>query len=222
MRRLAILALVGLTTSATISIAQMRAPAMTLPGAIAPAGIGRGTTISFGNGFHHRPFGPGAIFLGSPLYADYVEPSVPPQPPQIVVVQPAPAPQPVSESKSEPLLIELHGDRYVRFGGRQPSAERSTNAPPDFAEEAPVAPNPLRPELPPAILIFRDGHREPVPEYVIVGGTLYTGGDYFQSGHWTRNIQLSSLDLPATMHANHNAGIKFTLPTAPNQVVTRP
>lgn len=219
-----ILALLGFTISATISLAQMRAPAMTLPGAIAPSGFGRSVSVSFNNGFHHRPFGPGAIFLGSPYYADYVEPSaLPPAPPQVVIVQPASASESQSEAKAEPLLIELQGNRYVRFGGRQQSAERSSNAPPDFSEQASAAAsNTVRTELPPAILIFRDGHREPAPEYAIIGATLYTNGDYWQSGHWTRNIQLSALDLPATIQANQVAGIKFTLPSAPNEVVTRP
>ena len=224
MRRLPIIALVGLTTCATISIAQMRAPAMTLPGAVAPSGFGRGVSVSFNGGFRHRPFGPGAIFLGDPFYTDYAEPS-PLPPPQVVIVQPANASEVPSEANAEPLLIELQGDRYVRFGGRQNSAQRSEHTPLDFAKDA-HAPMPndqhTQPEPPPAILIFRDGHREPVSEYAIVGSTLYTTGDYFQSGRWTRNIQLATLNLPATIQANHDAGVKFILPTAPNQVVTRP
>jgi hypothetical protein len=105
--------------------------------------------------------------------------------------------------------------------------ERGINAPPDYAQtEAhtfpPITQRRDQPELPPAILIFRDGHREQAPEYVIVGGTLYAKRDYWQSGHWTKNIQLSALNLPATIQANHDAGIKFMLPSAPNEVVTRP
>ena len=225
MRRSPTVALLGLMVSSTISMAQMRAPAMTLPGAVAPSGFGRSVSLSFNDGFHHRPFGPGAIFLGSPFYSDYVEPS-PPPPPKVVIVQPANAPEPPSEAKAEPLLIELQGNHYVRFGGRSQSLDRSTNAPPDYAEDVHLSASntqrPSQPELPPAILIFRDGHREPVPEYAIIGGTLYATGDYWQSGHWTRNIQLSALNLPATMQANRDAGIKFTLPSAPNEIVTRP
>lgn len=221
-----IVALFGVTTLATLSMAQMRVPSMTLPGAVVPSGLARSASVSFNGGFHHRPFGPPAIFLGSPFYADYVEPSAtPPTPPQVVIVQPANGSQPPSEVKTEPLLIELQGDHYVRFGGKHESAERSATASPDYAEEVHATASKdqrARPELPSAILIFRDGHREPVPEYAIVGGTLYTNGDYAQTGHWTRSIQLSALDLPATIQANRDAGIKFTLPTAPNQVVTRP
>ena len=70
--------------------------------------------------------------------------------------------------------------------------------------------NQLHPNSPPAILIFRDGHREQVREYAIVGGTLYASGDYWQSGHWTKDVHLSTLNLPATLQANHDAGIKFS------------
>jgi len=124
-------------------------------------------------------------------------------------------------------MIELQGNRYVRFGGSQQSAERGMNAAPDYAADQAgnslqVTQHPVRPELSPTILIFRDGHREQVPEYAIVGSTIYASADYWQNGHWTKNIQLSALDIPATIQANHQAGVRFTLPAAPNEVVTRP
>jgi hypothetical protein len=137
-------------------------------------------------------------------------------------VQPPTAATP-PETKSEPLMIELQGNRYVRFGGRQQSPERGTTAPLDYAEAGQFSTQrPAQPELPPTVLIFRDGHREQVPEYAIVGGTLYASGDYWQSGHWTKNIQLSTLNIPETVRANHDNGVKFLLPSAPNEVVTRP
>jgi hypothetical protein len=216
MRMPQIVALLGALFS-PIAMAQMRA--------MAPLGP---TPVNFPSplrtSFAGRPFShPGAIVLGAPfLYADYpAQPwTVQSQPPQVVIVQPASSTDTPPETKAEPLMIELQGTRYVRFGGRQQSAERGINVPPDYAD--PITQRASQPELPPAILIFRDGHREPVPEYAIVGGTLYASGDYWQTGHWTRNIQLSALNLPATIQANHDAGIKFTLPSAPNEVVTRP
>jgi hypothetical protein len=130
------------------------------------------------------------------------------------------------EPKSEPLMIELQGNRYVRFGGRQQSAERGVNAAPDYADaEAAKSSRPrpqTQPEIPPTVLIFRDGHREQVPEYTIVGRTLYASGDYWQTGHWTKDIQLSALNIPATEKANHDNGLKFMLPSAPNEVVLGP
>jgi hypothetical protein len=209
--------LLGVTILAPISTAQMRGS-----GAGTSSGFGRGVNVSFGGRSYNRSFGAGAIFLGDPFYADY--PVAPVSvPPQFVVVQPAAPPAEAQpEIKSEPLMIELQGDRYVRFGGRPQSPERGSNAAPDYAE-AGSSPRVAQPsELPPAVLIFKDGHREQVPEYAIVGNTIYASGDYWQTGHWTKNIQVSALNIPATIQANHQAGIRFTLPSGPNEVVTRP
>ena len=209
--------LLTITIAAPNSNAQMR-------GSGGGYGFARGANVSFGGRPYSRSFGAGAIFLGDPFYADY---SLAPVavPPQFVIVQPAPVVDPLPEAKSEPLMIELQGSRYVRFGGRQQSAERGANAPPDYAEVDvgdSAQTTRQQKELPPAVLIFKDGHREQVPEYAIVGSTIYASGDYWQSGHWTKNIQVSALDIPATIQANHQAGLRFTLPSAPNEVVTRP
>ena len=124
-------------------------------------------------------------------------------------------------------MIELQGNRYVRFGGRQSEERGTSNAVPDYAE-APennsprVAQSPPRPELPPTVLVFRDGHREQVPDYAIVGSTLYASGNYWQNGQWTKSIQVSALNIPATVSANRDNGVTFILPSAPNEVVTRP
>jgi len=224
-----IIALLGAAIVAPRSIAQMRASTMSMPGAVASSGFGRSVGVSFTGRPHFRSFGPNAIFLADPFYANYsVEPlAIPAAPPQVVIVEPANSADTPPEPRPELLLIELQGNRYVRFGGRQQSAEPATNAPPDYAEPEAHSSPPLtrqmaQPEPAPAILIFRDGHREQTPEYAIVGSTLYTKGDYWRSGQWTKTIQLSALDVPATIQANHDAGIKFTLPSAPNEVVTRP
>jgi hypothetical protein len=201
--------LLGAAVFAPISIAQMRG-----------SGFGRGVSVSFNGRSHFRSFGPGAIFLGDPFYADYpVAPLT--IPPQYVVVQPTTSVDAPPEAKSEPLMIELQGNRYVRFGGRQQLADRGTNLPPDYVEAA-AGKSSGRAQLPPTVLIFRDGHREQVPGYAIVGATLYATEDYWQSGHWTKNIELSALNIPATVQANHDNGVKFLLPSAPNEVITRP
>jgi hypothetical protein len=204
-------AVLGAVVFAPISIAQMRGSA-----------FGRGVNVSFNGRPHSHSFGTGAIFLGDPFYADYpVAPLT--IPPQYVVVQPTTSVDTPPEAKSEPLMIELQGNRYVRFGGRQQPAERSTKSPPDYVEaDAGKSSAQAQPELPPTVLIYRDGHREQVPGYAIVGATLYANGDYWQSGHWTKNIELSALNIPATVQANHDNGVKFLLPSAPNEVITRP
>jgi hypothetical protein len=188
-------------------------------------GFARGVNVSFGGRPFSHSYGRGAIFLGDPFYADYpVAPVTIPS--QYVVTQATTTIDAAPEAKSEPLMIELQGNKYVRFGGTRQSAERGMNSPPDYAEaqaNSSSAPQPPPPrELPPTVLIFHDGHREQIPEYAIVGSTLYASGTYWQSGQWTKNIQLSQLDIPATIQANHASGVKFILPSAPNEVVTRP
>jgi hypothetical protein len=207
-----ITALLGVAVFVPISMAQRRG-----------FGFGRGVNVSFNGRPHSHSFGPGAIFLGDPFYADYpVAPLT--IPPQYLVVQPTTTIDTAPEAKSEPLMIELQGNRYVRFGGRQQPAERGTNSPPpDYVEAAAAkSSGQAQPELPPTLLIFRDGHREQVPGYAIVGATLYANEDYWQSGHWTKNIELSALNIAATVQANHDNGVKFLLPSAPNEVITRP
>ncbi len=199
-----IVALLGAAIAAPGAMAQTRGP-----------GFGHSMGISFAGRSQSHSFGRSPILLGDPFYADYpVAPLT--IPPQYVMVQPTTHADAPPEIKSEPLMIELQGNRYVRLEGMQQSP-RETNAP-----SSALTPHPVRPELPPTVLIFRDGHREQVPEYAIVGNTIYASGDYWQSGHWTKNIEVSALNIPATIQANHEAGIRFILPSAPNEVVTRP
>jgi hypothetical protein len=229
MRARLILALLGAAVTAPVSTAQQMPAPLNFPVALGPP---RSTTISFNQASlnHLHPRSPGAVLLGSPfLYADYpVEPfAVQTPPPQVFIVQPTAAPDAPPETKSEPLLIELQGSRYVRFGGLPQSAERGVtergvNVPPDFAVEAKSTQHATSPELPAAVLIFRDGHREQVHGYAIAAGVLYAQEDYLQNGQWTKNIQLSALNLPATARANRDNGVKFTLPSAPNEVVVGP
>jgi len=191
---------------------------------------------ALGNGFGFPGRFPGGVvfFTGYsdyPVYADYPSgwAGQPPQP--LVIVQSNPSPAP-SEPPSDPLMIVWQGDHYVRFGGRPPpnpvragheysesvaSAGRGQSA----AQSSPPAQlDP--PQLPPAVLVFRDGHREQVEDYVIASGKLYVRGDYWRDGYWTRTVELAALDLPRTLSTNHENGVNFVLPAAPNVVVTRP
>jgi hypothetical protein len=76
--------------------------------------------------------------------------------------------------------------------------------------------------LPSAVLVFRDGHKEEIGKYVIVSGTIYTSSDYWNSGSWTRKVQIADLDVPATLKLNQERGAKFALPSGPNEVMMRP
>lgn len=108
-----------------------------------------------------------------------------------------------------------------------PSSSSPSSSSPRPARK--VAAQPLREsaresarELPPAVLVFRDGRTEEVSSYTIMSGTIYSKADYWTSGSWTRKIQIADLNVPATLKLNHEHGLNFVLPASPNEVVTRP
>ena len=74
-------------------------------------------------------------------------------------------------------------------------------------------------ELAPTVLVYRDGRREEVREYSIADGVLYARGDYYAVGYWNKKIELGALDLPRTLKANQERGVRFVLPDSPNSVV---
>jgi hypothetical protein len=69
-------------------------------------------------------------------------------------------------------------------------------------------PVPERP-TPATVLVFRDGRRQEVQNYAIVGNTLLD----LETNH-TRKIQLSELDIPASIRANDERGVEFSVPQA--------
>jgi hypothetical protein len=152
-------------------------------------------------------------------------------PPQIIeqVAQPAPAPAPAAPALDS-VVIELQGDHWVRvtnYGqsqmdgqSGQPGSVRAANSEATVARRTEAA-EPIR-DVPAAVLVFRDGHREEIGKYVVVGATLYTSADYWSIGSWTRKVQLSALDVPATLKLNQDRDTKFTLPSGPNEVMVRP
>jgi hypothetical protein len=171
------------------------------------------------------------LFYGNdPLAAGYPVAS---QPPVIILQAPSAAAAPERPSvPNQPLMIELQGDRYVQVSGGE-MADTRTSSPENIepvpaalhrqegrsgAESAAVAAK----KLAPAVLVFRDGHREAVSNYTITDGVLYTSGDPYTGGSWNRKIKLSSLDLKETLKSNQEADVKFQLPTAPNEVIVRP
>ncbi len=246
LRRLSIV-LLAVTAFVPLSRAQMRG-AMGRPVYGGHAGFARG--VRGGVGLHHtRPFTRGMI-LGSPFfYPDYdgsapyaigsdVEGDLGSAASRVVLLQPVSADDSPRKTRLTPLLIEWQGDRYVRFGGTEETAERGTATHPDYAEPT-IAKTPAKPamsatqmsatqkersespspRIPPAVLVYRDGHREEIPDYAIADGVIYVRGNNWQNGYWTKHIPLSALDAPATMQANQQRGVKFMLPSAPNVVI---
>ena len=175
------------------------------------------------------------LAFSDPFYSDYLSSTgypVASQPPVIILeAPPPPASVPdrssvPSQSPIRPLLIELQGDRYVQVGGDDPTEEMMEaipNAPTLQSRSSnSAAPAVAANDLAPAVLVFRDGHREKVSDYTIADGVLYTNDDYYTKGSWIRKIALSSLNLPQTLQSNQARGVKFQLPTSPNEVIIRP
>jgi hypothetical protein len=179
------------------------------------------------------PFGAYPLGFADPLYADYLSGvgyPVASAPPIVLVQQqaaPAGDPNPHLVAPAQPLMIELRGGRYVRINGDDTSGAETLDVAPSLPIRGNDATDSARSsaaprEIPPAILVFRDGHQEEVSEYTISGGMLYTHGNYYADGSWTRSIDLSVLNLSETLASNQSRGVSFRLPAAPNEVIIRP
>jgi hypothetical protein len=186
-------------------------------------GLGMHTGFAPGGEMHGSPWRGHTrhgIYLGDPFwYSDYV----PDQayynavPPQVIVLRPPAEPEP-PQPRIQPLMIELQGDHYVRTGG----FETANSGVPQVSRSLREVSANSTPVHLPTVLVYRDGHREDVSGYAIIHNVIYARGNYYQDGYWTKNIELSSLNIPATLKANQDNGVKFILPASPNEVVTRP
>jgi len=152
------------------------------------------------------------------------------EPPQRIVLQsasptaPAPAPTFAQSKPAEPLVMELRGDHWVRltpFGPQEVSNVTTSRADENRPAVFSVTPASDQPALPPAVLIFRDGHQEEAAQYTIIDKTISIKSDYWTTGSWTRTVQISALDLPATLQANQSRGSNFRLPSRPTEVILR-
>lgn len=198
-------------------------PALSAAQHLGPAHFA-GTTNFRGPHFHGGGF-PRAYFpLGLFDYSDYPSESgyTRTSQPQVILLQP-PQPSPVAPPPSQPLMIELQGDRYVEISGDQPSASQTINSPVASSRTSErtnlaAAAN----QVSTAILIFRDGHREEVSGYTIADGRLYVTSNYSTTGCWIQKIELSALNLPETIATNNVSGRKFQIPSAPNEVIVGP
>ncbi|MFY9583442.1 MAG: hypothetical protein WAR21_03000 [Candidatus Acidiferrales bacterium] len=223
----------GVTVFVSSAPAQMRRMGASAPAVRARISSRLGTRIGFAR-VHHRRFFRSSVFLPPYFYPDYdydeYEPIATQAPPlQVIVVQPAPAPAPAARPV-EPLVLENQGGQWVRISnyGQSPARAQSTqpdSAPASSLRSAPAGPREAAPpptKLPPAVLVFRDGHKEEVKRYMIKGDVIFTGADYWSTGSWARKVPVAELDVPATLKLNEERGGKFSLPSGPNEVIIRP
>jgi len=120
-------------------------------------------------------------------------------------------------------MIELQGDRYVQVSGDQSSQAQMVDSYSGSQSSAQPRSSP-RSQPPPsaAVLVFRDGHRQEVSAYTIADGVLYASADYATTGMWNQSIELASLNVPETVATNSSRGLRFQLPSAPNEVIVGP
>ena len=172
--------------------AQMRGMRAAAPAPRTPASFRAGGRTGFGSrgrgrlGFFPRSrFFTGWAFLPPPFYPDfdydydyyydYAPEATQASPTWLVPTQ---AEQPPAPAKPiEPLVLERHGDEWVRIRGysqstapaqsTKPSAEQAPNPPSETTGQN-IASQPAA-KLPPAVLVFRDGHQEEIERYTIVG-----------------------------------------------------
>jgi hypothetical protein len=161
------------------------------------------------HGYERNSFFYGGWPYWSPDYnEDSYEPEAASQattPPQTVV----------QEIRHEPVpsavLLELQGDQWVKVSTFATATPKTRSVAPAVAGK-----------LPPAVIVYRDGRSEELSSYSIIGTTLYAKADYLTTGAWTRKVLLADLDLRATIKQNQERGLKFDLPSGPNEVVLRP
>ncbi len=94
-----------------------------------------------------------------------------------------------------------------------PGVPTAASAPPDNSQQPAAGeqrPADTTPQIP-VMLVYRDGHEQDVMNYAIVGSTLYD-----MDASMTHKIPLAELDLKATVKANDDRGIEFSLPTSAN------
>ena len=167
---------------------------------------------------HHRGYGRDAFFYGVLPYSsgEYVDST----PREVIVQQPVPVITPAAPPKQEPVpsgvLLELQGNKWIQVTSFTMGGASAEPQKPAGSSAKPLPP------LPPAVIVYRDGHSEELDSYSIIGGTLYAKADYWSSGAWTRKILLADLNLPATIKPNQDRGISFELPSGPNEVILRP
>ena len=187
---------------------------------------GRRAFAGSGYGPNYYPYYDG--YYDSDYYSDYDSQDAAGEepPPPFRGQTAAPAPPATATKPAESLVMELRGDHWVRLTSYGPmdipgqSGELQSGPPQakgTVASRAAQTPS----ELPPAVLVFRDGHREEVAKYTIVGTTISVKTDYWKTGSWTRKIPIAELNLAATLQANQERGAKFSLPSRPSEVIVR-
>lgn len=247
MRLFIVLALIastapGASAQRTFAGAQTRFPVSTRPSAPFPARVATSVvSLPEVRPFHKHglPFGPYLYPFG--IFSDFNSPddfsrySAASQPSLnlVEVLSALNPPQEQPQPVSQPLLIELQGNRYVRISAGDaannesayqeiPASKLSPAPTKAHASAKAISLESSTEVLAPVLLVFHDGHTEEVRDYTIANGAIYARGNFYSDGYWNKKIELSALDLSQTVKSNATRGVHFELPNAPNEVITRP
>jgi hypothetical protein len=109
-------------------------------------------------------------------------------------------------SPADPLMHMVADQPPVRYPNAEPEPAAG---PPDYVPPAPPQQEPAardaKPNAP-SELVFRDGHKQEVSNYAIMGQTVYV----FDAR--PQKVALTDLDVPATIKANDERGLDFNVP----------
>jgi len=190
-----------------------------LPGpsvtSLGPRGFDNVPVLLGNRNFHQRHFFNGrgvrsgfATIGSGPIFVPYPVPAYP------MYSEPESVPA-VSPETSQTYVPDANYDgEYVLVRPRQLGAERYAPRPepqpapsPTPAASASLQPTHNVEPQPSTVLVFKDGHKLEINNYVIQGKTLFNLGD-----NGPRKISLADLDLSATEAENDNNGVEFSLP----------
>jgi hypothetical protein len=116
-------------------------------------------------------------------------------------------PEPDAEAEPDPPAPTIFEHRSTTERAPSASADSSRyGRPPTVAAEEGQSPADARQQIP-VVLVYRDGHEREVKNYAIVGPTLYDLGALV-----AHKIPLVELNLKATIKANDDRGVEFSLP----------
>ncbi|MBZ5511973.1 MAG: hypothetical protein LAN70_12485 [Acidobacteriia bacterium] len=136
----------------------------------------------------HRNNNAGAYY---PIYVPYAYP-----------VAVAAEPEPEAEAEPDPPAPTIFEHRAT--SERVHDSSHYAN-PPTVADDQ--SPADAREQIP-VVLVYLDGHEQEVKNYAIVGPTLYDLGAFV-----AHKIPLAELNLKATIKANDDRGVEFSVPS---------
>lgn len=184
------------------------------PGALIPAAMGC-TGTSFTNQNYGLPVNAGHTNArghgrgrGNGVNAVYVPYAVP------VMVEPEAVAEPadmraVDDEADEPpamTVFERRAKVAAPISSAAPIDESRVYHPAPNQESAPVAEQRQAPAI---VLVYKDGHEREVQNYAIMGNYLYDIGSFV-----AQKIPLADLNLKATLKANDDRGVDFSLPAS--------